>query len=117
MSSGLAFVRPLDGPVRFTTYSGTADVLRPTLHGTPHAAGAMGDAGDPWTPCPCSTVSPVEVWTTYGGGFGWSALACPHRVSDEFLSPHGSEDANGRQVYPARDLVETMPAWVREVSP
>ena len=118
MSSGhLAAVRFPDGRVRFTTYSGTADVLTPTLNTT------KGDAfrtyREAWRrgPCPCGSLvvlHVVQVWTVYGRGFGWEAEACPHLIRGG-LMPYGCEDQSGRMLEPVRPMVEAPWPWVADV--
>lgn len=116
MSSGPAFVRFEDGTVRFATYHGTVDILLPALFDTPEAASAGRDDAM-WTPCPCGGDEPVAVWTLYGGGFGWMARACRHRVRDEFCEPWGSETQSGQVIHAAQELLREEPSWVRSVAP
>lgn len=116
MSGGPAAVRFPDGRVRFTIYNGTADVLVASLYDT--MDGARNGRGDPFaTDCPCGdlvVLLPVQVWTLYGGGFGWEAEACPHRVRLGAM-PYGCEDQFGRMLEPVRPMVEAPWPWVADV--
>lgn len=119
MSSGhLSAVRFPDGRVMFTTYSGTSDVLQSDLHDTiDEAAEAYRSPTWPADPCPCDllvVLHVVQVWTLYGGGFGWEAEACPHRVRLGAM-PYGCEDQSGRMLEPVRPMVEAPWPWVADV--
>ena len=111
MSSAWAAVRFEDGTVRFCVYSGTSDILLPTLYDSIEAAWAAR-RDESWVECPCAEIEPVTVWVTYGGGFGWPARACRHRVLHEHCEPWGSESQSGEVIHPAQEQFRTEPDWV-----
>lgn len=117
MSSGPAFVRFPDGTVRHCTYHGTSDVLTPGLFDTATAASEAhyGHSPSLWPPeCDCGPV-PVTVWTLYGGGFGWEARACEHRVHGQ-LMPWGHEHYfTGEVIEPPVDEIKVAPEWVADL--
>lgn len=66
--------------VKFTTWNGTSDVLYPRLADT--VGGAWEQRSLPWPP-PVDvdeSVSSVEIFSTYGGGFWWQGEATPTQV-------------------------------------
>ncbi len=112
MSSGSALVRLEDGTIKWTVYSGTSDILSALLFDTADEAWVNRGKRMPEPDCHCEP-QPVEIWTIYGGEFGWKADGCEHRVHNH-LAPHGLE-VNYCQWAPGEepvDLIEVQPDWV-----
>lgn len=75
MSSSHGLVRFDDGVVMYFTYNGTADVCHSHLYRT------ETQLLQHWKfqascDCKCAKQENVDIWSTYGGGFGWSGKAC-----------------------------------------
>lgn len=112
MSSGSAVVRLEDGTLKYTVYNGTSDILTPRLYDTVGEAWDKRRTDSSYISCPCKP-QPVEIWTVYGGEFGWKADGCEHRVHNH-LAPDGLE-INYCQWAPGEEPVEQFteqPDWV-----
>lgn len=112
MSSGSAAVKLEDGTLKYTIYNGTSDILVPRLYDTTQEAWDKRRTDLPYVSCPCEP-RPVEIWTVYGGGFGWKAEGCEHRVHNH-LAPDGLEIGYTHWM-PGEEPVEMFfeqPDWV-----
>lgn len=76
MSHSTGAVRFEDGEVMYYEYDGTADIVCSAL-------GTREEVSENWRKpqndrtCSCGKKSePVEIMSTYGGGFYWNGMAC-----------------------------------------
>lgn len=76
MSHASGVVRFRDGKFMFYEYNGTADVVISHLHDTMQGV-LDGWRKSPWLDCKCDKgMEPVEIYSSYGGGFYWDGMAC-----------------------------------------
>lgn len=112
MSSGSTVVRLEDGTIKYAVYNGTSDILVPRLYDSSDEAWNQRRIDSSYIWCPCKP-QPIEIWTIYGGEFGWKAEECKHRVHNH-LAPHGLEVGYTRWAPGEEpvDLITEQPDWV-----
>ena len=107
MSHSYGKVRCEDGTIFHIEYNGTADVCLPNLYKTEDEV-EVNWRKQEWKGCSCKpiTLEPVELVTTYGGGWHWPAFICRKCmvITDRF-TPF---DESGQEDYRP---IDGLPDW------
>lgn len=111
MSSSWATVRFPDGRVRYSTYSGTVDLLNPVLSHTITLAGGRHRARGGWDhtePVGFDLVWDVEIYADYGQGFWWKGKSYWNTVCTGSTDPFDTLE-KGTKI----KVFDGKPDWLR----
>lgn len=108
MSHASGAVRFKDGTVMFYEYNGTSEVAVSHLYDNMQGVLDNWRKGE-WLTCLCPNgMEPVEIYSSYGGGFTYPGLAC--RTCRALLGPrYREEDVDA--------TVSGEPQWHKDIPP
>ena len=75
MSHSSGALKFKDGTIRYYEYDGTADVVLSHHYATPEEVSDNWRNGE-WLDCICGEEEPVNIFTSYGGGYYIEGFAC-----------------------------------------
>ena len=107
MSKATGAVRFPDGKVMFYLYNGTSEVAISHLYD--NMQGVVDSWGkSPWLVCSCPAMEPVEIYSSYGGGFTYPGEAC--RTCRALHGPRYTPEA-------VDATVNGEPEWHKDIPP